>query len=149
MGTQVSSFQRVLAYEYNVHRKTGRQVSRALSALNKNVDLPETPGLSRRGPSPNGGAGAAARPRSANKSSQNRRTQSAPVSQPTSRRNATAGRRMRNVSTGSSGGGITRKRNRKAIANTQADKRGRDSGGMTTLATSGIDGKGLKINQIR
>jgi len=41
------------------------------------------------------------------------------------------------------------RRIRKAIANTQADKRGRDSGGLTTLATSGIDGKGLKINRIR
>ncbi len=40
-------------------------------------------------------------------------------------------------------------RNRKSIANTQADKKGTDSAGLTSLQTSGIDGKGLKINQIR
>jgi len=41
------------------------------------------------------------------------------------------------------------KRIKKAIANTQADKHGRDSARMTALETSGIDGKGLRINRVR
>jgi len=76
-----------------------------------------------------------------------RRSQAAAPSRAKAAPPRKAGRSLGNSNRKVNAGGDAR--NRKSIANTQADKKGTDSGGMTSLQTSGIDGKGLKINQIR
>ena len=151
MVDSISSFQKALAFQNAVQMKMKRQVRFALDELNSEaIETPEPikPKLIRRTSvaAPTGGS-------STQRSAQQRTpvsTGGTQVTQPqvTSGRTVTSQQRTRSVS-GRTREVIQSKRNRKAIANTQADKRGRDSGGLTTLATSGIDGKGLKINQIR
>ena len=146
MTQTVSAFSQALTYQQSISIETTRRIHKAFNAMQGSaVDIPQ---------------GNIARP-SRSTSAPSQTTRSTParkqnVQSPTpASRNAPVRsshdqeiRRRREIETAERQTYET-KRNRKAIANTQADKRGRESGNMTTLATSGIDGKGLKINRIR
>jgi hypothetical protein len=153
MVDSVSSFHQALNFQYAVLAKKKTQIRYTINELNSasiQTPAPIKPQPIRRASLAGGGSSrvgqSAKRGTSAPSSSIQSNQQ-----QVTSNRTITPQQRTRTVtsSSGNAGNGTQSRRIRKAIANTQADKRGRDSGGLTTLATSGIDGKGLKINRIR
>lgn len=153
MVNSVSSFQQALNFQHAVIAKKKTQIRYVINKLHsESIQTPEPIKSQpiRRTSSAGGGSSrgeqSAKRGTSAPSSSVQSNQQ-----QVTSNRTITPRQRTRTVasSSGNAGNSTQSRRIRKAIANTQADKRGRDSGGLTTLATSGIDGKGLKINRIR
>ncbi|MBU1864226.1 MAG: hypothetical protein KKH94_11225 [Candidatus Omnitrophica bacterium] len=148
--SSVSPFTRALAYQSALHAQEIHQIRAAFSAMNGNgiitpkSSVPSRPSVKSvssggdRSPS-------RARPQTVSNNTPVRRSTAQPVAASSGGTN----RVQRNMSAQAAERGVGVKRNRKAIANTQADKKGTDSTGMTSLATSGIDGKGLKINRIR
>ena len=153
MVNSVSSFQQALNYQYAVIAKKKTQIRYVINELNReSIQTPEPikPQPIRRTSSA-GGQGSRVKQSAQKGTPVQSSTIQANQQQVTSNRTITPRQRTRTVA--SSSGNVRNtpqsRRIRKAIANTQADKRGRDSGGLTSLATSGIDGKGLKINRIR
>ncbi len=152
----VSSFEQALAFENSVQMKMKRQIQYSLSELSNDPIETSQSVKAKSSLSTTGGSVQTSNNNKVKSSgSRSTRVQSTNTqtvkTQTSSNITINTKQRARNLtSAGGSNRVVTRtKRNRKAIANTQADKRGRDSGGLTTLATSGIDGKGLSINQIR
>jgi len=147
MGAPVSSFTRALRYQLALRAKTHRQIARVFGELETTQQEQKAiASLESSAPAPRiNRASLASTSVSSSKSSYHRESR-------TQRADNDVERVVRSQTeqiTPDRNRVDVEYRNRKEIANTQADKHGREAANMTSLATSGIDGKGLRINRIR